>query len=81
MDYEIPLSAIGERGESVQVEIKNGRFYISDRLGEPPHDVIVLYDTEVEELIHAAIAYLNRDNDGSLGKSRTGCSFQEFRVD
>lgn len=84
-EYEIPLSTIYDAGEGVQVEIKDGfrgpTLYVVDRTGDVPHDTVQLEETEAEELVHILVAFLNRDRDGTIGGSRTGVAFEEWRVD
>lgn len=83
--YDIPLSTIYEEGEGQRVLIDDRSYgpamTLVDRTGDTPHDVIQLHDSDIEELAHIILAYLNQDNTGTLGGSPTGCSFDEYRTD
>lgn len=84
-DYDIPLSTIYEEDEGKRVLIQQDtpgeKITLVDRRGDPPDDIVPLYEGEAEELLHVLIAFLARDNDGTLGQSRTGHSFEEYRTD
>lgn len=84
IEYTIPLSTIYEGGSGPHVLIRNditgSKMYVAlDRDGEGRWDEFVpLTESEVEELMHVCMAYLNRRNTGRLGSSRTGISFEDY---
>lgn len=84
-NYDIPLSSVYEEGNGRRIVIEQDSFgasvQIVDRTGGTPYDLVPLEDTEVEEVIHILTAYLARDNDKTLGSSRTGVQYEEFRSD
>ncbi len=84
-EYDIPLSTIYERGEGKRVRVVTvgGRkqVTVTDFTGEPPHDIVRLSRGEAEELVHVLLAYLNQDNDGTLGYGAPHGSFEAHRVD
>lgn len=86
-EYDIPLSSIYEDGKGKRVEIRTDgyrsqhRFDLIDRTGEPPDDLVGLSRSEVEELAHICLAYLNRDNNGTLGYGAKHGVFEDYRTD
>lgn len=86
-EYDIPLSDVYGEGKGKRVEIGldsqlGPRFYVTDRRGGGgPDDVIGLSRSEVEELAHVCLAFLNRDTDGTLGYGSRSGMFETFRDD
>ena len=85
-EYDIPLSPVYSVGKGKRVEIGvdsqlGERFYITERRDDDSPDQLVgLSETEVEELAHICLAFLNRSNDGTLGRASHG-QFEDFRDD
>lgn len=85
-EYDIPLSTIYDEGEGrralVDRTVSGGkRLTLVDRTGETPYDVVQLSRGEAEELAHVILAFLNEDNDGTLGYGAAHGVFEEHRTD
>lgn len=86
-EYDIPLSTMYEAGlgkrvlVEEQVTTHRKSLTLVDRTGDTPHDVVRLSRGEAEELAHVLLAYLNQDNDGTLGYGAEHGVFEEHRSD